>query len=67
MRFWYQASHPGAIAVGGGALLMSMERRVASPAKDPEQTVLVHVVWCLIVTFDAVWVCDMCAFELSDG
>ena len=67
MCFWYQASHPGAVAMGGGALLMGMERRVASPAKDPERAVLVCMVWCLIMTLDVVWVCDACAFELSDG
>ena len=67
MCFWYQASHPGAVVVGGGALLMSVERRVASPAEDPERAVLVRMVWCLIMTLDAVWVCDACAFELRDG
>ena len=62
MRFWYQASHPGAIVMGDGAILMSVERGVASSAEDPEQAVLLQVVWCLIVTFETIGVRDVCAF-----
>ena len=35
---------------------MSVERRIASPAKDPEQAVLVCVAWCLIMAFETVGV-----------
>jgi len=61
MCFWYQASHPGAVAMGGGAVLMSMKRGVASPAEDPEWAVLLQVVWCLVVTFETVGVRGVCA------
>ena len=60
MRFWYQTSHPGAVAMGSGAILMSMEWGVTSSAGDPEQTVLLQVVWCLVVTFETIGV--TCAF-----
>ena len=66
MCFWYQASHPNAIAMGGGAILMSMERGVASPAEDPEWAILLQVVWCLVVTFETVGVRDMCAFAWGE-
>ena len=66
MCFWYQASHPGAVAMGGGALLVSVERRVTSPTEDPERAVLVRVVWCLIMAFETVWVYGARAFDLSD-
>jgi len=48
--------------MGGGAILMSMERGVASSAEDPERAVLLQVVWHLIVTFETIGVRDMCAF-----
>jgi len=48
--------------MGGGAVLMSMEQGVASPAEDPEWAVLLQVIWCLVVTFEAVGVRDVCAF-----
>ena len=66
MCFWYQASHPSAVAMGGGALLMSMEGRVASLTEDPERAVLLRMVWCLIMTLETVGVCGACAFGLSD-
>ena len=56
MCFWHQASHPSAVAMGGGALLMSVERRVASSAENPERAVLLCVAWCLIMTFETVGV-----------
>jgi len=61
VRFWYQASHSSAVAMGGGAILMRVKWGVASPAEDPEWTVLLQVVWCLVVTFEKIGVRDTCA------
>jgi len=60
VRFWYQASHPSAVAVRGGAILMSMKRGVAPPAEDPERAILLQTIWCLVVTFETVGVRDVC-------
>ena len=65
MCFWYQASHPSAIAMGGGAILMSMKRGVASSAEDPEQAILLQVVWYLVVTFGTIGVRDTCTLAWS--
>jgi len=62
VRFWYQASHASTVAMGGGAILMSVKRGVASPAEDPERAVLLQVVWCLVVTFETIGVRDVCVF-----
>ena len=35
---------------------MSVEGRVASPTEDPEQAVLIHMVWCLVMAFETVGV-----------
>ena len=67
MCFWHQASHPVAIAMGGGALLVSMEGGVASFAEDPERAVLERMIWCLVMAFETVWACGACAFLRSDG
>jgi len=48
--------------MGGRAILVSVKRGVASPAKDPERAVLLQVVWCLVMTFETVGVRDACAF-----
>ena len=66
MCFWHQASHPSAIAMGGGALLVSVEGRVASPTEDPEWTVLLRMVWCLIMTLETVGVGVAHAFVWYD-
>jgi len=47
--------------MGGGAILMSVKRGVASPTEDPEWAILLQVVWCLVVTFETIRVRDMCA------
>ena len=67
MCFQHQASHPSAVAMGGGALLVSMEGGIASLAEDPERAVLEHMIWCLVVAFETVWVCGACAFRLRNG
>ena len=67
VHFWHQASHPSAIAMGGGAIFMSVKRGVASPTEDPEQAVLLQVVWRLIVTFETVGVRDVCALAQDNG
>ena len=56
MCFWYQAGHPGAVAMGGGALLMSMEGGVASFAEDPEWAVFARIIWSLVVAFETIGV-----------
>jgi len=48
--------------MGGRTILVSMERGVASPTEDPEQAVLLQVVWCLIITFETIGVGDVCTF-----
>jgi len=53
--------------MGGGTILMSVKRGVASPAEDPEWTVLLQVVWCLVVTFETVGVRDMCVLARDKG
>ena len=60
MCFWYQTSHPSAVAVGGGAILMSVKQGVASPAEDPEQAILLQMVWCLVVAFETVGIRNVC-------
>jgi len=45
--------------MGVGAILVSMKRGVASSAEDPEQAILLQVVWCLIVTSETVGVRDV--------
>jgi len=62
VRFWYQASHPSAVAMGGRAILVRVKWGVASPTEDPEWTVLLQVVWCLVMTFETIGVRDVCAF-----
>jgi len=61
MRLWYQASHPSAVVVRDGAILMSVKRGVASPAEDPERAILLQMIWCLVMTFETVGVRDVCA------
>jgi len=46
----------------GGAILVSVKRRVASSAEDLERAILLQVVWCLIVAFETVGVGNMCMF-----
>jgi len=60
VRFWHQTGHPSAVAMGSGAILMRVKWGVASPAEDPEWTVLLQVVWCLVVTFETIGVGDTC-------
>jgi len=48
--------------MGGGAILVSMKRRVASPAEDPEWAILLQVVWCLIMAFETIGVGDVRTF-----
>ena len=67
MCFWYQASHPSAVAMGGGAFLVSVKWGVASPAEDPEQAVLLQVVWCLIMAFETIGVRNMCTLARDKG
>jgi len=47
--------------MGGGTILISMKWGVTSPAEDPERAVLLQMVWCLVMTFEAVGVRDVCA------
>ena len=60
MRFWYQASHLSAVAMGGRAILVSVKWGVASPTEDPKRAILLQVVWCLVMTFETIGVRDMC-------
>jgi len=46
----------------GGTFLMSMEWGVASPTEDPEQAILLQVVWCLVMTFETIGIRVSCAF-----
>jgi len=47
--------------MGGGTILVSVKRGVTSSAEDPEQAILLQVVWCLVVTFETIGVRDTCA------
>jgi len=51
--------------MGGGAILVSVKWGVASPAEDPEQAVLLQMVWCLVVTFETIGIRNMCALARS--
>jgi len=65
--FWHQASHPSTVAMGGGAILVSVKRGVAFPTEDPEWAILLQVVWCLIMTFETIGVRDVCALAQDEG
>ena len=66
MCFRYNATHAVAVAMGGGAVVMSVEGGVAPPTDDPEQAILLHVIWSRIVAFETVWEGDAFAFGASD-
>jgi len=39
---------------------MSVKQGVASPAEDPEQAILLQMVWCLVVAFETVGIRNVC-------
>ena len=66
MCFGYNATHAVAVAMGNGAVVVSMEGGVAPPTDDPERAILLHVIWSCIVAFETVWEGGAFAFGASD-
>ena len=66
MHFRHAATHAVVVAMGDWALVMSVEGGVAPPTDDPEQAILLHVIWARIVAFEAIWEGDAFVFGASN-
>ena len=66
MHLRYNATHAVAVAMGGWAVVVSVEGGVTPSADNPEWAILLHVIWSRIVAFEAIWEGDTFAFGAND-